>query len=97
MFNPAEYVLVAKFDEMDERHLQIMFKDKVLVTVCEPSGPGDQSRFGVWIGDGLDDNDEEAEPESTFFTHHFMDVNGCWKAAVRRAYELAAIEWNLIE
>lgn len=90
------YVLSAHFDEMDTHHLQVRFGDIVLMTVCEPAGPGDGSSFGVWDGDGTNDDDSDADPVLIYYTRDFPDVNACWKAAVRSAYFFAAEKWHFI-
>jgi hypothetical protein len=85
------YIITAHFDSTDERFLVLRHGGaRVLATVCQPEGPGGNRSFGVWAGDGLDSNDEVRLPEREFYTRNYLDdVEECWKAAVRFAYELA--------
>lgn len=95
MFNPADHVLVTKIDEMDDRHVNICLGNKILATVCEPSGPGGGMVYGVWIGDGLNENDEEATPIKLFHSYnHQLDGDRAWLAAVKCAYQLALDFWS---
>lgn len=99
MFEP--YALTVNHEAGDST-LQILFGDVVLATVSEPCGPGDKSKYCVWKGTGLDDEDEEMEPVMTFRTVDFLDdsadkmVERCWRAAVRSAYFVAQQEWSLL-
>ena len=89
--------------EAGEDFYQILFGDKVLATVSEPCGPGNQSEFAVYRGTGLDEeSDEEAVPVMRFKTVDFKhgdrdkDIEACWRAAVRSAYFVAQEQWSLL-
>jgi hypothetical protein len=77
---------------LEDQHLQLIIGGKVVMTICEPAGPGDQSQVCVWYGDGLDDNDDEAEPVRRFYTHHYLDVKRCWDEAVKHAYRMTILD-----
>ena len=98
MFN--SYALTVQHEEGDS-FLQILFGDKVLATVGEPSSPGGHQEFCVWSGTGLDADDEEATPLMRFYTKDFRmatrddSVEACWQAAVRSGYFVAQGMWSL--
>lgn len=94
-FNTSDFVLSAEFVEGVDFHLQIRLGNVVLATVCEPCGPGFQSEFCVWDGDGLDEDDEETTPLKRFYTSHTLNVNKMWKEAVAYAYAYAGIQMGL--
>ena len=91
-FITTDMIITPVFDEMAEQHLTLMMKGAPIFTVCEPSGPGDQSQFCVWYGDGLDEMDEEAEPIRRFYTKDYGDVKRCFDEAVKLAYRFAILD-----
>ncbi len=69
--------------------IQICSGDRTLITIGEPVGPGNQSKFCIWEGDGMIANtDEEAIPLYTF-VRGIHSVEELWPKVMIKAYAYA--------
>jgi hypothetical protein len=94
--NPSEKFALSTLTFDAEHLIQICGPDgKVLVTVGEPSGPGDGKEFHVWEGEGTDEDGDESTPyvkilaAGTKFGLKVDDLEAAWVAAMREGFGLA--------
>lgn len=80
---------LAVSSDMEDGYIRIKVNGHIVGTIGEPAGPGDQSEFCVWEGDGMHpETDEEAEPIARIFSKNFEDVNAAWNEIVHRGHRI---------